>query len=204
MTFQPAPGCAKVACIGTYGTQQIVDVLHFYRSTPFDVGDLEDLATDVQSIFQFGLEAHQDAEFSYTEFVATDISTEDGPVFTLTCGTNSGALDGGESLPGNVAACVTKRTAKRGRSYRGRLFLGAINSVARSAVNLLSSTYVGHFLTDLAPLLAPMSTSGFVFGIVSRYLNGVKRSTAVFEPVTALTMDQSLDNMRRRSDGRGA
>jgi len=203
MTYVPAPNVAKVACIGTYGGQEIVNVLHFHRDTAFDVGDLEDLCHDVSAVFRDALSVHQDADMVYTSFVATDLSTETGPTFTYIPSVNTGGLDSGEALPGNAAVCVTKRTAGRGRSKRGRIFIGALNSTMRVATNLLSSTYVGHFLSDLAPLLSPMSTSGFICGVLSYWHDHVKLSEASFEPLTALTCDQSLDNMRRRSDGRG-
>jgi len=112
----------------------------------------------------------------------------------------------GNPMPNEVAAVVTLRTAKAGKSYRGRAyFSGAI-----VGENTAAGQIVGAFNTALAAFMTgvqtDMGTEGIVLAVLSRprYANlvpplDVQTYPGHIEAVTTiLTRDIRWDSQRRR------
>lgn len=108
-----------------------------------------------------------------------------------------------QALPGNVAICVSIRTIGRGRSSRGRNFVGGLpentvdgNTVLPGTITLIETAY--------------QSLRGLPFSdaweqvVVSRYFNGAPRVAGIAQQVTSCRIvDPYVDSMRRRLTGRG-
>jgi hypothetical protein len=102
-------------------------------------------------------------------------------------GTNATAT----MCPQEVAPVMTLRTAKRGRSYRGRVYFPAPATNIVDATGLLLSTITGQMVVQATALQADLATIQWEWGVAS-YLH------STFEPVTQFTFDARPDVQRRR------
>lgn len=98
----------------------------------------------------------------------------------------------GDPLPGGVSWVVTLRTAKRGRSYRGRAYMGGFAEANNTAAGLVQSTLVTSMLSGWEGLRTTLSAAGWSL-VVASY----KHSTA--ETVTSVSADAVWDSQRRRN-----
>jgi len=174
-------------------------------------------------------------------------STNLGPLFTANCalmrvgirdmrtannfewldeGAAVGGVLAGEALPPNVALCITLRTEKSGKSFRGRVYLGGWSEQENSATGtaLASASSAGvAFLTGVS---AAMGNSGMTLAVASRNAEHVVVTRETFHADGTTTVDtlsdtaaraaqstivtevQSRDanweTQRRRTNGRGA
>jgi hypothetical protein len=100
-------------------------------------------------------------------------------------------------LPTEVAAACSLRTARAGRSYRGRVFLGGFSSnVVNSATGRIHATYLAQAHGVVLSFLRAMRTAGYTPVVLS-----TTRSEAT--PVTAVDMGDVFDVQRRRRNGLG-
>lgn len=109
-------------------------------------------------------------------------------------GTNAAVVGtgAGNPLPNEVAATFTLRTARAGKSYRGRVYLGGFivgeNTAAGQIAAGLNATAVA-FLNSVA---TDMAAQGITLSVVSRKL-------LTLTPVTAIEARDTLwDSQRRR------
>lgn len=137
------------------------------------------------------------------EIYLTDLTTATSPTYTFA---PTVAIVGGDAsppLPKNVSLAVSFRTAGRGRSARGRNYVYGLTE-ADVTGDTVSSTTEGSFQTAYNALITALSSEGFTWVVVSRYSNGVARTTALKQPVTSVVVvDPTVDSMRRRLPGRG-
>lgn len=133
----------------------------------------------------------------------TDMSAQDGPIADFGAFANPAGTVNTGSAPLNVAACVSLKTNKRGRSFRGRKYMGppALGLVAGS---FLTTTGAGVLNDGFESLLSSAGASAVPLVVVSRKSNGVFRTEGVQTLVTSARLnDNVLDSQRRRLPGRG-
>lgn len=136
--------------------------------------------------------------------VAIDQTTFDGPVgIFVGPGTDVGGV-ADNPAPSNVAFCVTKLTAGRGRGARGRWYLPGIPKEKFIGQSELDTTYVNSLVAGSNDVLSAMATANFFGAVVSRQLNKVDRVAGLVRPITAFrAYDNVVDSQRRRLPGRG-
>lgn len=166
-----------------------VNVMHFEASGK----TASQVATAIDAHVTAGMWFAQNSHAAVTEL---DVTPLDGSGTTFTFATASAAKwKGGSStfdVNPQVAAVVKMVTAKRGRSYRGRVFLpwvaenrvtnGAFDPTDLAAVNALWAT----FLTD-------MNTAS-VHPVIASYLH------ATSERVTGVSFEARTATQRRRQN----
>lgn len=107
-------------------------------------------------------------------------------------------------MPPNDSLCVTLRTAVKGRTGRGRLYLngyteGSANggyweSAAQANANDIALALLNTFGADV---LGPNMT----WGVISRFEFGVKREIPAFTPIESFTVHNEVRSLRRRAIG---
>ena len=136
------------------------------------------------------------AACSLTEIRVIDLSSQTGAAFD-TGVTGMGGSGSGEALPNNVAAVISWGTALRGKSFRGRTYIGG----------LASSEFTQNELNDAAQaaladagnsLLTTVDDLGAALSIVSYCSNKAWRTVGVATPVVSLTAEKKLRTQRRR------
>jgi len=204
MTFKPSPDCAKVVIHYLCQGQKFINILHFQNTNDFDTGDLGDLAEAIADSWVANIMPLLSNQISITEVDAVDLRTQSGPEAQhIVTPPVAGSLTS-PMLPSNVAVVLTKRTAKRGRSYRGRIYIpGAVHSQESGPLEI-GTTALANLISGLEAVLSDVDISPWVWGVLSFFLNKVARSQGVFEMGTAISADTLWDSQRRRLSGRGA
>lgn len=198
MAFIPVPNVAQVTVLQTLFGQEVNNVLHFARAGGWDASNLESLAGLVLASWTVNVIPEQSADLVLDGVRARDLSTADGlqvevaPAEAVTGGV------GQPSLPGNVAFCVTHRTAFIGRSRRGRTYVAGIGEDQVTG-NSLAAPVASDLVLAFNTLRATTNASGYFFCVVSRFTNGDPRPEGISTVVTgSFAVDLRVDSQRGR------
>lgn len=204
MAFQPVPSVAQFNIRATLLGEVVENVLH-YIDVVNPIWSAAQLATWAEIIgteWVSGVLPWLAAQYELIEVEARDLSIEGG--FTGTWSPPEPAV--GEqtspSMPGNVAFCLTKRSGRAGRSYRGRIYICGFGEGQVDGNQLQVATAEG--LQAAVESIIVRSTSSTIGGvIVSRQNAGVVRPAGVATVVTSVNyFDRVVDSQRRRLPGR--
>lgn len=204
MPFIPVPDVAQVRIEGRADNQLTINDLYFAVSgggiTPTN---LNALVTAVDTWASGSLAPQLSEDWSYVRSTAFDLTSSTGP--SVETGTPTVGGVASEAAPNNVAACVSFRTAQRGRSSRGRNFVPGIPGNAIT-LNTLSPTFISNLLVIYNALVgAGTFEAGWQFVVVSRYTLGAPRVSGIAIPIIAVTMvTNTVRSMRSREVGHGA
>jgi len=132
---------------------------------------------------------------------ATDQQVEGGAVDIETVGTAGTAGTSLQSLGSPLV--ISLRTAKRGRSYRGRVYLsGLMASELLSEVDYQTAS-VAAFVAEFVEFKATLDGLGYDIVVPSKQHNLVETNPAEVNEVIAIVADTHIDSMRKRLFGRG-
>lgn len=123
--------------------------------------------------------------------VQTVLTPLDGVSPSLISAHNLAGSLGGVSLPSEVAEVLTLRTARRGRRYRGRIYLLPLTTLGATAAGFLGAAYPIAFVAQMNGVMAAMAGATWEL-VVASYKFGSA------EAVTNVTMDNRFDVQRRR------
>lgn len=189
------PTAYQVETRGTLFGQLIENVWHVIGPDPFD----PTVAADVAATFQTGyanIYASLSQDIDLREIFVHNLNgaVSGEATLAITPPAAGGIVEDGE--PGNVAICISLRTALAGRSTRGRKYFSGlpVGDVTGNTVNTIT---VGAILVAINDLIAALLTNGTPMAIFSPtrlLLTQVSAATAV---------DFSVDSQRRRLTGRG-
>lgn len=189
------PTAYQVEVRGLLFGQQVENVWHCQGDDPFDPGTASGIAGIFQTAYA-GLMAPLSENYTVREIFVHNLAGTASGEFTLAI---IPAQAGGEpvgSEPGNVAFCVSLRTALAGRRFRGRKYIAGLPTGSVVA-NELDASIANTLLTEIDLLrvnLASNSTPMCIFSPTGLTL----------VPVTAVTfVDLVVDSQRRRLTGRG-
>jgi len=199
----PVPQAALLQIEGRMDGQMTLNDLTFVNSGAVTIANLSALVVAIGTWVSGSLAPQLSEDWSSLRVIGTDLSDPVGPRIE-----NSVVVTGGvasESAPNNVAACVSFRTAQRGRSGRGRNYVPGIPNV-NITLNTIDSTYITNLLTIYAALIgAGTFSAGWQWCVVSRFLNGAQRTPPITIPIVDVTMvGTSVRSMRSREVGHGA
>lgn len=184
--------------------QRCQNVIHYAVDSPPTPVNMTGLGNAIVAAVTAGYLAFLPTSLSLVEVKVTDLHTQISPAVFVTSGLPKTGTNVSPSLPNNCAMVITKRTALRGRSYRGRWYqMGLVE--AQVNANAITPTYQGHYLAFLSSLLT-FTTGGEVFdmAVVSKKQGGNWLTQGIVTPVTGFTTDGLVDSQRRRLPGRGS
>lgn len=195
MAFIPTPNTARCVINFVQGTSTYSNVLHFTK-TNFTGGDMNTLANVVD---QAVVAAHLPNITTNSLYVGTrvyDIRTLSGAVVFNNDGAGGGAA-AGDPAPLNSAVVITLRTATRGRTGRGRMFVAGFAdaelngftwsaNAATAAINYLSE------VRDAAALV------GWIHVIRSTQVDHVIQNPALTREVTGFEVRNNITGTQRR------
>ena len=204
MPFVPAVNVCQAELVFNWDGNIVENVLHYASETPFAIADMSLLGQDLVDWWNANLKGYSPSTLQLINVKLTDLSTQTSPVVNYAVSLPLVGTAGSPSLPNSVACVITKRTALRGRSFRGRIYHAGLgegqvtgNSVSPSHVTALITAYNLAKQFNNAPIT-------WVLCVISRMTNNAYRSSAEITHVTALTCDGVVDSQRRRLPGRGA
>jgi hypothetical protein len=195
LLFSDVDGSWTIVCHGVKG------------STTVDSTLADSLATGIgSSVTSSGWATFMKAGSSFDGVEVKDLSTAYNPSFISSVAGVPAAGTGGP-LGDNTALCVTKETAKAGREFRGRLYLGGLDGACTTDGKSMTGpakTAAGNFGEGIR---LAMTSSGVPMCISQRALqagtdskgNPLPPRSASYTSVTrCVVKDNRLDSQRRR------
>jgi hypothetical protein len=181
---------AEVTCSITGGPTTAYNIWHFNMSDPFDVPQITAIGSglvayyqSLKALFASGSTITVGEKFLYLGTVPP-VYVSYVPVSFASTGSSRNAA--------NVAAVSSWRTASAGRSYRGRTYLGPLETTALDTnTGLLAAGVVAGIKTAGEALIAAGVTTSTNLVIYSRKLNSAAT-------VIAAQVDTRPDSQRRR------
>lgn len=198
--FIPTANVARAAVIQNHASLiPIVNTLWFQKATPFSVADLENLASELEAQWTENVMPSISGSCAFTaiEAVAQDSDTAPSVTHVLSPAVGGGDPTGSD-LTTQAALCVTFYTAARGRSGRGRVFLGTFRTGKLQDPHTWSSGVSGALSTGFEELGEGMSSAGFTHVVVSHFHGGVALSSGVARAVTRYAIHNRVDTIRNR------
>lgn len=196
LPYQPVPDTAKVVFHGTTGAaaRPWSFGLHF-RKIGFVQADLATLVAYLQTWANDLMGAGTWTGYHIVRIVGTDLGAVDGSKAEWT-GDISG--DDGTATPRGMgeALVMSMNAAGRGKWNQGRVYLPLLVEGATDEYDVTSGT-VSDYEGDFDKLLTDLP-AGWALVIVSRYLNGARRTTAVAADVVSIGVKSTVIGSQRR------
>lgn len=189
------PNAYVVEVRGLLFGQRIENVWHCQGADPFDAAQ----AADIAAIFQTGygaLLSQLSQDITFHEVFVHNLAGVASGEFTLAITPPDAGDLTEDSEPGNVAFCVTLRTALSGRTTRGRKFFSGL-AKGDVVANQFEVSRAGGLVADIQTMIGDLATNGTPLCIFSP-------TALTLVPVTTATyVDLYTDSQRRRLTGRG-
>lgn len=184
--------------------QRCQNVVHYaYDSVPLP-DDMIELGNDIIAAWDTGMKAWMPVTLSLIEVKLTDLTTQISPSVFATTGLPVAGTNVSPALPNSNALVLTKRTALRGRSYRGRIYIPGLIE-GQVTANAVSSAYQTNYLNFWNGLRTITTTlNSFEMVVLSKKQNGSWLAQGILTPVIGFTTDGQVDSQRRRLPGRGS
>jgi hypothetical protein len=204
MPFQAVPNVAQIRVEGVVDSQLTINDLYFEISGGGITAVNLEAITDAVFAWHSGeVTPNLSQDWSLVRCVGIDLTAADGAE-VITSGVTPGGADV-EAAPNNVAACISFRTANRGRSFRGRNYIPGIPN-DQVTLNTLETEYLATLQAAYALLIgAGTFVAGWQFVVVSRFAAGVQRAEGIATPVLTVQFTTPyVRSMRSREIGHGA
>jgi hypothetical protein len=185
-----------------------INVLHATSPTvPVNQALANTLGAAIKSAFTANLGPMFNSGSGLIRVGVRDLRIEHAAEF-LDAGTSVVGSGVGDSLPSQVALCITLRTASAGKSFRGRVYLGGFieteNDAAGTALTVVSTTFA--VASRPAERTTLVETTFHNDGTTStRTVTQSPARAGGSTPVTSISSRNSQwETQRRRTNGRGA
>jgi hypothetical protein len=197
MAFISAPQTVKVAIEYLLFGRTVVNVLHFDVGEAVSDSRITDSVQAVANWWDSYLSVNASHELAIARVVGTDVSIENGHQVIQTTFTNPIGQNAGDSPPASVAIVISLRTARIGRSYRGRIYLMA-PTLSYVDDNALTGPGLAAFQAVADGLITSADGADVTLSVVSYQHNKQLRLIADVTPVTTATVNARVDTQRRR------
>lgn len=200
MAWPHLDGIVKV--VVTYGFEGKPSVnVHFVLLSPASSPISQAALESMTDVFFDALDAEWKAfmgdQWTIDEIVATDWTLPNGGQFEHVVGLPITGTDIDEEVPASVAIVASHRTAKTGRSFRGRSYMAGLTEghVGGNNVDGALQTAVGDYFDAIA---LDLDALGAELVVYSLYAEGEKRITPEATPVTSQIVNSRVDTQRKR------
>jgi hypothetical protein len=202
--YIPVVNVAQVDIQVTQFDQQMENTVHYYKSSPWSVTELENLANDMITNWVLFIANITSNSVQFAGVKATDLTTQTSASVTQLAPPGTSGRDPNAPLPAGVTKAIKLNTAARGHSAHGRLyFIGLTeNDFIDNQITVAKRDAIVSGWADTIFAVAGSSSAAPV--IVSLCHNNVWRTTGTIEFVLSLGCSNlNLDSQRRRLSGRG-
>lgn len=195
MAFIPTANCARVIIGFATGSEAFSNTFHATKAG-FTSVDMSNLATALDTWMNTNWKPSWPSSMTYTGITVYDIRTSTGERVFVNTGAGAGAV-AGSMLPNNVAGVVTLRTAERGRSARGRVYVAGLREedIDAGALNAGAETRCESYVGSVR---ATILAQGWSMVIRSIQQDGQVLDEANTRVVTAYEMRSPKPGTQRR------
>lgn len=198
MPFVPAENVVAISVSGFLGGVPVTLTLEVELAAAVTDADLASINAITSGWLTSWYKPLAVDDLNWTVIDSLDQTTNVGPKGRTDQISVIGSVTADPPEPANVAILVSKYTAQRGRSYRGRTFLTGQGEGSTVGSHYLSPGAVSAWGTAYGNWLNTLRTSGFNPVIVSRYANNAPRTAAVTTPITTLVTQSLVASQRGR------
>lgn len=198
MPFIATPNGIKIELNAIQNGVPVVNVLHTKSNVPIDA-DLLASVTSTVSTWYFTNRALFHPSYVLQNVTATDISVADGIQNIGVIVSGGAGTATGEPAAANAAVVASLRSARTGRSYRGRMYFGGLaQSSLDTAQNILPDAATV-YATAVMNLVDALIGIGQVLSVLSLVANKVARVAGVLTEIISIIVDTKIDSQRRRT-----
>lgn|SRR5690348_8917302 len=194
--YIPVENVAQVNLVLSMSGEVAENVFHVHQAGAFAPADLANIANLFHGWWGNKIGPLVTAACSLVEIRVVDLTTQTSGAYDTGVTGMSGTASG-EALPNNVAALISWGTANRGKSFRGRTYIGGLASTDFTQ-NQLNDAAQSALADAGNSLKTSVDDGGYELGIVSYCSNKVWRTAGIFTPVVSLTAEKKLRSQRRR------
>lgn len=204
MAFIPVADTVQLELFQRLHGQRIENVTYWQKVGGYGFGDATELWNAALLWWTTDLAPQLSSDITLIGGKITDLSSASGFSLDFTAPTpNPAGVIGVGALPGNVALCVSLRSAGRGRSSRGRNFVAGLPE-SKVVGNTVDTATVAGIEGAYGALRDTGMSTGWTMVVASRFANKLPRTAgATFEVLTVRIVDPYVDSQRRRLTGRG-
>lgn len=183
MAFIPVPNGVRIVVAGMTTRAPVVNVLHAGVSVEATPTAVQEWAQGMYDSWEARILPLLSSSYRLQNVTVYDLASESGALGSYGEAAPTGGV-GGSTLPYDSAVCVTFRTAARGRSGRGRIYLAPFAEADADAGEI--SQALATALFDAWTLVrSDMATVGLFQAVVSYYTGGQPRAQGLLQPVIA-------------------
>lgn len=199
MAFQSVPNTAGIVIRGVLNGVTITNTFYARRDAGYTLADLTDLAGAVDDWWNANALPLLSSSYTYSLTEVTGLENENDFQAQSAIGAGAGGR-AVEPLSNALAMAFKRSSGLTGRTARGRVYIGGMDvNELSSDENQVNVAYLNSWRDVLDLLRTIIEVLGWVEVIVSRYVNGAKRATAVTFDVAGYTYtDAFLDTQRGR------
>lgn len=204
MAYVPVPNVAQVEVRASFLGEQVENVYHFqFTDGTIDFLALQALVDAVGAAWITEMLPQLQGNYTLREVYGVDLTTVSGPAATYVAPASSDGALSGDPATGATCLCISLRTAKRGRGFRGRKYICGLRDIDIQG-NVMLTGPATALLAAHNDFITAVETGTWSFGIVHRFENGVSLAEGEFNAVLSqLLVDFNIDSQRRRLAGRG-
>jgi hypothetical protein len=203
--FIPVQGCASVELIYSFGSLIFENRFHVAQASDFSLTELETLRQAVDTWDTNSWKSFRNSAVTLTRIKTKALHASDAPmeeyqVNPPRAGTLSGLL-----MPLGTAFCIKITSELAGRSQRGRLYMGGLDSqTLQGGSQQILSTFANNACVALHTLRQVFEAASQTMVIVSYMKDGAWRTEGQKTTIRDFTYsDLNIDSQRRRLAGRG-
>lgn len=221
------PNTVEVRLLWIFSLNGAVNVLHATVPSGFAVTQaiVNTLGAAIKSAWTTNLGAFCASDTSLVRVGLRDLRTANQSE-VLDVGAAVAGTDVADSLPPQTAACVTLKTAKAGKSFRGRVYLGGFSELRNQAGGVMTGSVNTGIVSFMTAVSGAMTASGMTLAVASRGAEHVTVVRTTFHADGSSTLktvsntpardaqsnvvtliqsrNQAWETQRRRNNGRGA
>jgi len=198
MAYIPVDNVVQLELVYQLNGETAENVLHYKPDVTVTAALMTELCVDMVTWYNTLLKPYVSVQMALANVRATDMTTQTGPVVDYGTGLPAFGGQTGDPLPNNCAIVFTKRTALRGRSYRGRIYHMGIPESQSSGNFIGGALLIALQSAYLAVINRSTTGASWELGVVSRRQDGVDLIAGIFTPMTTFTSDGRFDSQRRR------
>lgn len=201
MPFLPTPGGVRIVLRHVQGPREWVNVMHSQTAPGPDAETLEFIAQTFYDAWAANIMPLMAPASVLVEAKAYSLDAVDAPIASVSPEVGTPGLSTGEPLPLQSAAVATLRTANRGRSGRGRIYIAGWPETASNQSELVPGflsnlgAALDDFQADLASQLIPLC-------VLSQQIGGNKRTEGLLQVVTDIVVRNGVFGSQRRRNAR--
>lgn len=200
----PIDGVIRIVPRFTLNGGEAYNVIHYSTLAPITTEMMAELGNDWITKWKAQARVDLSNDCCLADVTVMDMSSNPVGTVALAPGTGQCGNRITGALPANVALVVSLRTGRRGRSFRGRIYLAGLGEavVIGNAVDEAARLNFQNGWTTLMELNGALTASAAVLTVVSYFADGAVRAQPLATTVESILVNNRVDTQRRRLNRR--